>query len=80
MQHEGVATLNGSEIVVVIVAEIDGYPIIPTLLGSYSDDDVPIYTRILLDERELLYLDMGCSYVVEASNTVNATRLLIKMR
>lgn len=27
MQHEGVATLNGSEIVVVIVAEIDGYPL-----------------------------------------------------
>lgn len=78
MQHEGVATLNGSEIVVVIVAEIDGYPIIPTLLGSYSDDDVPIYTRILLDERELLYLDMGCSYVVEASNTVNATPLAYK--
>lgn len=78
MQHEGVATLNGSEIVVVIAAEIDGYPIIPTLLGSYSDDDVPIYTRILLDERELLYLDMGCSYVVEASNTVNATPLAYK--
>lgn len=78
MQHEGVATLNGSEIVVVIVAEIDGYPIIPTLLGSYSDDDVPIYTRILLDERELLYLDMGCSYVVEASNTVHATPLAYK--
>lgn len=77
-QNEGVATLNGSEIVVVIVAEIDGYPIIPTLLGSYSDDDVPIYTRILLDERELLYLDMGCSYVVEASNTVNATPLAYK--
>lgn len=75
MQHEGVATLNGSEIVVVIAAEIDGYPIVPTLLGSYSDDDVPIYARILLGEDELLYLDLGCSYVLEASNTVDATPL-----
>lgn len=74
-QHEGVAALNGSEIVVLIAAEIDGYPIIPTLLGSYSDDAVPMYARLLLRESELLYLDMGCSYVIDASNTVDAAPL-----
>ena len=61
-QNEGVATLNGSELVIVIAAEIDGYPIIPTLLGSYSDDDVPIYARILeasntVDATPLAYED-----------------------
>lgn len=74
-QNEGVAALNGSEMVIVIAAEIDGYPIVPTLLGSYSDDDVPIYARMLLDESKLLYMDIGCSYVLEASNTVDATPL-----
>lgn len=52
------------DLLVVLVPEINGYPILPMLKGSYSDADVPMYVKAVLQQSKVGYLEIGCSYQI----------------
>lgn len=58
-------TLVGDEQIVVLAAEMDGYPIVPDLFGDFADSDVPCYAAVLMNHDQVLYLDVGCGYVID---------------
>lgn len=58
---------DGDMQLLVLAADIDGYPVVPSLFGDFADTDVPYYAELLMNGDEVLYLDVGCSYVIDQS-------------
>lgn len=61
------------DVFVVFAPQINGYPIVPRLIGDYSDSDIPMFALALIREDTLRYLDIGCAYEIKKEKPIEAS-------
>lgn len=60
------------DLLVVFAPEINGYPIVPRLIGNYKDSDVPMFALALIRDDTVRYLEMGCAYDIKKEKLLEA--------
>lgn len=61
---------EAEDLLLVFVPEINGYPIVPVLLGNFLDTDVPMYSLMLLREDQPYYMEIGCSHEISKQRLI----------
>ncbi len=69
----GDSIFTQDDTLVVFAAEVNGYPILPSLFGDYSDSDVPMFALAVIQQGQIVYVEIGCSYEITKERKVEST-------
>ncbi len=68
----GASIFTQDDVLVVLAAEVNGYPILPTLFGNFSDSDVPMFALAVLQQEQVAYVEIGCSYEITKERKIES--------
>lgn len=69
----GTSIFTQDDVLVVLAAEVNGYPILPQMFGNYSDSDVPMFALAVIQQEQIVYIEIGCSYEITKERKIESS-------
>lgn len=69
----GASIFTQDDVLVVLAAEVNGYPILPQMFGNYSDSDVPMFALAVIQQEKIVYIEIGCSYEMTKERKIQSS-------
>ena len=60
------------DVLAVFAAEVNGYPILPKLFGDFIDSDVPMFALAVIQQDQVAYVEIGCSYEITKERKIES--------
>lgn len=69
----GASIFTQEDVLVVLATEVNGYPILLQLFGNFSDSDAPMFALAVIQQNQIVYIEIGCSYEITKERKIESS-------